>query len=225
MDSIKNDWLTDNAIAFWEEYLEHEELAHFPKAHIVLLRPSMSFMLQNTADPTTIKDALPDFSKTTHVFLPINDNPSVDVAEGGSHWSLLLVSTIDGVAFHYDSLSPDNMRPARAAASKLSELLGTQLRFVNMDDTPQQENGSDCGVFVCLLMKHLLLNRLLKVDSNARVSMAMAGREVNAKEGRKVMTKIIDGFRKEAERRRSRSASPFRHHKHDSKSPPRIGDD
>ena len=163
----------------------------------------MSFMLMNTPDPTTIKDALPDFSKTTHIFLPINDNPSVELAEGGSHWTLLLVSTIDGVAFHYDSLGGDNVRPAQAATYKLSQLLGIHLRFVNMDDTPQQENGSDCGVFVCLLMKHLLLKRLLTADSSARVSMTMAGREVNAKEGRKDMMRIIESYRKEGERRRS----------------------
>ena len=46
VDSIKGDWLTDNAIAFWEEYLEREKLSSYPKANIVLLRPSMSFMLQ-----------------------------------------------------------------------------------------------------------------------------------------------------------------------------------
>jgi len=28
VDSVKNDWLTDNAISFWEEYLERERLNH-----------------------------------------------------------------------------------------------------------------------------------------------------------------------------------------------------
>ena len=53
------------------------------------------------------------------------------------------------------------------------------------------------------MMKHLLLKRLLTADSSARVSMTMAGREVNAKEGRKDMMRIIESFRKEGERRRS----------------------
>jgi sentrin-specific protease 8 len=35
VDTIKNDWLTDNVIAFWEEYLEHEKLFEYPKANIV----------------------------------------------------------------------------------------------------------------------------------------------------------------------------------------------
>ncbi|KAF2265588.1 cysteine proteinase [Lojkania enalia] len=203
VDSIKYDWLTDNAIAFWEEYLEREELSQFPKAQIVLLRPSMSFMLMNTPDPLTLKEVLPNFSFTTHIFLPINDNRDVSQAEGGSHWSLLLVSIIDGVSFHYDSLSPSNDIEARNTSAKLEILLGKKFRFIHIDDAPQQENGSDCGIFVCLLMRHLLLKRLLRADASKKISMSMKEQHVNAQEGRKMMMKIIDGFRKEGERRRS----------------------
>lgn len=204
VDSIRDDWLTDNAIAFWEEYLERERLStDFPRANVVLLRPSMSFMLQKTPNPLELKDALPDFAKTTHVFLPVNDCRSVTVAEGGSHWSLLLVSVVDGVAFHYDSLSPSNYNDARTVASKISQLLGKPLRFIHLEDTPQQDNGMDCGVYVCLLMQHLLLSKLLRAHSQEKVSMSMRGKEVNASGGRKEMLKIIEIRRKEGERRRS----------------------
>lgn len=203
MDSIKDDWLTDNAIAFWEEYLEREKLNAYPKANIVLLRPSMSFMLQKTEDPLSLKSALPDFAKTTHVFLPVNDCRSVDVAEGGSHWSLLLVSIIDGVAFHYDSLSPSNFNDAKLVAYRISQLLGKPLRFINLEDSPQQDNGMDCGVYVCLLMQHLLISRLLRAHAQDKISMSMRGKEVDARGGRKEMIKVIEERRKEGERRRS----------------------
>ncbi|KAF2474573.1 cysteine proteinase [Lindgomyces ingoldianus] len=225
VDSIKHDWLTDNAIAFWEEYLEREELSRVPAAQIVLLRPSMSFMLMNTPDPLTLKEVLPNFSKTTHIFLPINDNRDVNLAEGGSHWSLLLVSIIDGVSFHYDSLAPCNDMEARNTSAKLEVLLGKKLGFIHMSDSPQQENGSDCGVFVCLLMKHLLLKRLLRADASKKISMSMSGQNVNAQAGRKTMVRIIDSQRKEGERRRSRSVSPCRKDGPKSRSPPRIGEE
>ena len=183
----------------------------------------MSFMLQHTPDPHTLREALPNFSKTTHIFLPVNDNRDVEVAEGGSHWSLLLVSIIDGVAFHYDSLQPSNDMEAQRTAKKLEILLGKRLRFIHMNDAPQQENGSDCGVFVCLLTKHLLLKRLLRADANKKISMSMKEQHVNAQDGRKTMLHIIESRRKEGERRRSRSASPFRTNK--SKTPPRIGEE
>ncbi|KAF2764475.1 cysteine proteinase [Teratosphaeria nubilosa] len=225
VDTIKNDWLTDNAIAFWEEYLEHEKLRDYPKANIVLLRPSMSFMLMNTKDPLSLKSALPDFAKTSHIFLPVNDCRDVTTPEGGSHWSLLLVSVIDGVAFHYDSMSPSNLAEAKLVAFKISQLLGKPLKFINLEDSPQQENSMDCGVYVCLLMQHLLMTRLLRAHAEAKVSMSMRGKEVDAAGGRREMLRIIEVRRKEGERRRSRShsRSPFENGK--SRSPPRIGDE
>ncbi|KAG9580171.1 cysteine proteinase, partial [Aureobasidium melanogenum] len=231
VDCIKNDWLTDNAIAFWEEYLEHEKLNAYPKARIVLLRPSMAFMLLQTNDPMSLKSALPSFEHTTHIFLPVNDCRDVETAEGGSHWSLLLVSVVDGVAFHYDSLCPSNMEEAKMLSHHISQLLQKPLKFVNLDDSPQQENGSDCGVFVCLLMQHLLLGRLLQAHAQDKVSMSMKGKHVDAAGGRKEMLRVIEMFRKEGERRRSGSHhrggehSPFSLSSPKSKSPPRIGDD
>lgn len=184
-------------------YLERDKLTLYPNSHIVLLRPSMCFMLRQTPDPLTLKDALPDFSKTTHIFLPINDCRNVEVAEGGSHWSLLLVSVIDGVAFHYDSLTPSNYEEARLTAEKIGPLLGKQLKFVNLEDSPQQQNSSDCGVFVCIQMKHLLLNKLLQVNAKEKVNMSLGKKEIDASRGRKKMLKIIEDFRKEGEKRRS----------------------
>jgi sentrin-specific protease 8 len=201
-------------------YLEREELNAFPKASIVLLRPSMAYMLMQTAEPLTLKGVLPDFSQTTHIFLPINDNTDVTQAEGGSHWSLLLVSIIDGVSFHYDSMAQSNEREARSTTMKLEQLLGKKLRFIPMSDSPQQENGSDCGVFVCVLMRHLLLKRLLRADASRKVSMSMKDAHINARDGRKTMLKTIEERRDEGKRRRSSSRS-----RPDSKSPPRIGDE
>jgi sentrin-specific protease 8 len=163
----------------------------------------MAFMLMQTRDVLSLKDALPDFSKTTHIFLPINDARNPSVAEGGSHWSLLLVSVIDGVAFHYDSMTPSNYNEAQGATNKLSTLLGKGLKFLNLDDSPQQENGNDCGVYVCILMRHLLMKKLLSANAREKVSMSMAGKLVDANGGRKEILRTIEGFRREGERRRS----------------------
>lgn len=219
VDTLKDDWLTDNVISFWQEFLEREYLKQYKNANIVLLRPSMSFMLMQTPDPLTLKEALPDFSRTTHIFLPINDCRNPSVAEGGSHWSLLLVSVVDGVAFHYDSLQPSNRREANHATSQLSQLLGRRLQYIDLLDAPQQRNSSDCGVFVCMLMRHLLLKKLLMAHAKEKISMSLGDKAVDAATGRKDILRIIEGFRKEGERRRSRSASPY---PKGSRSPPRV---
>jgi len=103
--------------------------------------------------------------------------------------------------------------------------LGQRLRFISMRDAPQQENGSDCGVFVCKVMEKLLTDRLLKADgSQDKVSMNLKGKGIDARTGRKEMLRTIDGFRKEGEKRRSRSVSPGGGRGTDkSRSPPRIG--
>lgn len=163
----------------------------------------MAYMLRMHENPVLLRSALPDFRLTTHIFLPINDNRNVSQAEGGSHWTLLLVSVIDGVAFHYDSLSPSNYEEANTTTYKLGQLLGRQLKFLNLQDTPQQQNGSDCGVYVCIIMRHLLLKRLLCANAKEKVSMSMGGKLIDASGARKEMLKIIEGYRKEGERRRS----------------------
>jgi sentrin-specific protease 8 len=182
-------------------YLEHDMLASYKKAKISLIRPSMSFMLLQTEDALTLKEALPDFTGTTHIFLPVNDNNDVEMAEGGSHWSLLLISVIDGVAFHYDSLGNANERQAMALAMKMGRLLGRNIRFINMDDTPKQDNGQDCGVFVCLIMRFLLERRLLRANASEKVTMSMAGKDIDPKGGRKMMIALVDEFRKEGQKR------------------------
>lgn len=160
-------------------------------------------MLLQTSDPRTLRDALPDFTRATHVFLPINDCRNVTEAEGGTHWSLLVVSIVDHVAFHYDSLPPGNRMEAGTITMKLGVLLNCPIRFVHLEDAPQQENSSDCGVFVCLNMRCLLLDRILRANSHQKVSMSLAGKRVDASSGRREMLKIIEGFRKEGVRRRS----------------------
>lgn len=126
-------------------------------------------------------------------------NPTI--AEGSSHWSLLLVSKVDGVAFHYDSMIGTNEEHAFKVMRRLADVLGVPLKFIQLNDTPQQDNGSDCGVYVCLFMKHLLLKRLLMVRTNEKVSMSMGGKRIDAREGRKEMLRIIDDRRREGIRR------------------------
>jgi sentrin-specific protease 8 len=186
-------------------WLEHEILPKYPQARICLLRPSMTYLLMRN-DPASIRSALPDMTKVTHIFLPINDAVSRTQPDG-SHWSLLLVSKIDGVSFHYDSLGGANAGEGARASDRMAALLGMPLRFQNITDCPQQENGNDCGVFVCILMRHLLVKRLLNANAREKVSMSMSNKMIDASGARKEMIKIIESLRKEGERRRS--ASPF----------------
>lgn len=175
-------------------------------------------MLLNHVRPDEVKIQLPNLRHVTHVFIPITDARPEDRAEGGTHWSLLLVSIVDLIAFHYDSLGTVNLNEGRQACRAMSTIIGKEIRFHNIDDCPQQCNSSDCGVYVCILMRHLLVKRLLNANAREKVSMSMSNKLIDAKGGRTEMTNIIENLRREGQRRRS--ASPFA--RKDKDGPPRI---
>ncbi|KAL7272804.1 hypothetical protein RUND412_004366 [Rhizina undulata] len=200
IDCLRGDWLTDNNISFWEEYLEQEALANY-SSKVILLRPSMVFLLKSTPDPHTLVSALPNFKYATHIFLPINDCRNPEIPEGGSHWSLMVVGIVDRVAFHYDSLSAANVVEAIMVYEKLQKLLGFPLKFLNLEDTPLQTNSSDCGVHVCWSVRYLLVKRLLTVDKDKAVDMSLGGKRIDATAMRKEMLKICEALRKKASRR------------------------
>lgn len=105
------------------------------------------------------------------------------------------------MAFHYDSLDGLNGDAAQMVHRKLEQLLGFRLALQELHDTPQQDNGMDCGVHVCWAMKHLLVNRLLQVGSKGIVEMSLGGHRCDAAKFRRSMLKICEGLRKKASRR------------------------
>lgn len=75
------------------------------------------------------------------------------------------------------------------------------MRFDNLGDTPQQDNGMDCGVHVCWMMKHLLVRRLLGAGASQQVDMSLAGRRVDAGKMRREMLRVCEVEKKKQERR------------------------
>lgn len=124
-------------------------------------------------------------------------------AEGGTHWSLLLVSLADQVAFHYDSLPPGNITEAHAVTEKISDICSKSIKFMQMPDCPVQQNNNDCGVFVCMMMRYLLQHRLLQANSKEYITMALDGVPLDPAEARKEMVQIIQQLKRNRDRRRS----------------------
>ncbi|KAK3903117.1 hypothetical protein C8A05DRAFT_43599 [Staphylotrichum tortipilum] len=216
--ALESDWLTDRVIAFWEEFLGRESLSQYPRSRIVLLRPVVSHLLVRTTDLEKGASALPDFRNATHIFLPISDSSYHGNADSGYHWSLIIVSIVDRLALHYGSLGSSNGRTARRAVGQLGLVLNVTFDFHQVEDMPQQENSKDCGVFVCMLMHHLIFKRLLKTGPTEIVSMSMSGKMIDIRGGRKEMLRVVKALRKEGKRRRS--ANPFAGLSND---PPYIG--
>ena len=163
------------------------------------------YLLTSMTDPLSLKSALPQFEseKFTHIFLPINNNHDPTIAEGGDHWSLLVISVVDSLAFHYDSLHQTNQREALVTTEKMSTILNKRIQFIDVIDTPQQNNVSDCGVHVCITMEYLLLHRLLTAMEFTAVDMGLKGMSWDCDNVRKDMLGIIKTLRRRATRSRS----------------------
>lgn len=144
-----NEWLSDVHIDFWFECLGRKY--DLRSLSICLLKPSVTFLLSNTSD----ESALPkELHRRRFIFMPINDNDDVR-GEGGYHWSLALADTETCRVRYYDSMSTGHARDANAAIHNLSIVLGKKFT-VRVMSTPQQDNGQDCGVFVCLICETLI---------------------------------------------------------------------
>ncbi len=72
------------------------------------------------------------------ILFAVNDNPFVDEAGGGSHWTLLAYARADHTFRHYDSASRSaNEAAARGIATKLAPVLGW---------------GGPCSVALCAVI-------------------------------------------------------------------------
>ncbi|KAJ4344513.1 uncharacterized protein N0V89_012256 [Didymosphaeria variabile] len=195
------------------QYLENEELHKFPKAKIQLFAPSMATFLKHN-ETSICRDVLgqmPDLAenRTTHVFIPVNSDEKTDHdldsyrpsdLSAGTHWSLLVISLIDNVAFHYDSLDGVNKKDAMQLLTGIEAALPVPrtLRYVDMHDSPQQPDGWNCGIFAIVIMKHLLLKRLLRADANQKITMSMRDEDIDYEGARKMIRALIEERREEA---------------------------
>ncbi|KAK3275228.1 hypothetical protein CYMTET_16630 [Cymbomonas tetramitiformis] len=80
------EWLNDQIIAFYFEYLDREKCV--ATSDVLFLNGSVSFFASHSS-PDDLKQMAGNLPRREHIFFAVNNNPFTDVAEGGSHWSLL----------------------------------------------------------------------------------------------------------------------------------------
>ncbi|XP_054711802.1 sentrin-specific protease 8-like [Uloborus diversus] len=146
-------WLNDNIIAFWFEYLEYDVYKkHKDKFGFVC--PQVVQYLKFGL-PEEVKSTIEELEldKKQYVFLPVNDCRAQTVP-GGTHWSLLVYNAQDQAFEHYDSY-PGSYN--LSVAENLAKILGSFLRssstfgqqpVIREMTCTQQNNTYDCGMHV-----------------------------------------------------------------------------
>jgi sentrin-specific protease 8 len=149
-------FLNDRIIAFYLAYLSSAFGADDDDADILLLPPSIPYLLSNLPDRDSVAMVAEPIRLASRrlALLPVNDNPDASLAEGGSHWTLLVLDATSGASrprfVHHDSLGVVNVPAARCLAAALRPLLPDAANGAPLVEgpTPTQVNGHDCGVYV-----------------------------------------------------------------------------
>ncbi|KAK3605849.1 hypothetical protein CHS0354_002485 [Potamilus streckersoni] len=149
-------WLNDRLIEFCFEYFEKEQFNHSADK-LCLIGPDVTQFIK-LAPAEEIAPFLEPLNlpEKQFIFLAVNDNQSSDKA-GGTHWSLLVYIRNIQEFRHYDSQKGSNTEEARNLAYKLQPYVHApmgRMKFLEQD-SPQQQNGYDCGVFVIATTEHL----------------------------------------------------------------------
>lgn len=149
-------YLNDRIIEFYFSYLS----STYPSDDILLVPPSIAFWLQNCPDDESLKAFVEPLNLSTRkmIFFPVNNNEDFTLAEGGSHWSLLVFYREANVFVHHDSFRGSNRLYGRRLYKSVALFAASsdsQTRYLEQECSPQQQNGYDCGLFVIAIARVL----------------------------------------------------------------------
>lgn len=149
-------FLNDRIIEFYFSYLT---TCH-PTKDILLVPPSISFWIMNCPHTESLKDFVEPlhFHDKSLVIFPVNDNEDVSTPEAGSHWSLLAFERNRNVFVHHDSNRGINKWHAKQLYNAVVSFMGvsssaSEATYLECTDSPQQENGYDCGLYVTAIAR------------------------------------------------------------------------
>lgn len=145
-------FLNDRVIEF---YLSFLSTVHTSPA-ISLIPPSIAFWISNCPDTESLFDFMKplELHDKDLLIFPVNDNPDVELAEGGLHWSLLVYYKEANSFFHHDSLMGVNKWNAKQLFKAVSPFVSNgNAAYRECTDTPQQKNGHDCGVYLLAIAR------------------------------------------------------------------------
>ncbi|GLE02593.1 hypothetical protein PINS_up011434 [Pythium insidiosum] len=202
-----NEWLNDNAINFYFQYLQQTTLEASSvhgraRSDVLLVDPAVvSCMLLQCDDD----DEYADLGRGMQLearqvcMIPVNDNESF--GGGSTHWSLLVYHRAEKEFMHFDSSAGHNAAAAnRVCKAFLRVLQATGITDAPMwshdlvqamPDMPQQRNRYDCGMYV-LLAAEFLYRRYFRLAVSERMH-AFVTRERIAKM-RQEIPRIVDSL-------------------------------
>jgi sentrin-specific protease 8 len=145
-------WLNDQCIEFWWDHvIQFDPALQETEDGLIFVCPSVMHMVKFlSANDFGILGDL-KLNRKQLVLMPLNNNQSDDV--GGSHWALLCFLRSENKFYFYDSCKNLNLECAKVIAEKMVGPLKVDIAtsFHVEGCTPQQANGTDCGLHMVLM--------------------------------------------------------------------------
>lgn len=187
-------WLNDTVvIGFAFQYFSHNLFSEVANS-VAFVSPEVTQLIKLCCDDDIpVLLASLELSEKRLVLFAVNDNDSAyDV--GGSHWSLLSwqqgTHPADSSWIHYDSSSGGNSGSAKYLANRLKNLL--KGAFSEVEKCPQQQNGSDCGIYTICFAEFLAT--VYSSDGNAHQSLQQFVAQDKVTHKRQDLRKLIESL-------------------------------
>ncbi len=159
-----DDWLNNSVIHFYLEYLRYYKF-HDHTEDIEVISPAVVQCLKVSTSQRVLANMVAPLKlpKKKVVVLPINNaSRQNNSCQERTHWSILVLTPVDGHFYHFDSVGT-NRGAAKTVAGKLQrQLVFSSPRLMHLGNA-NEDNFSDCGLFALMnvekAISHLLQGR------------------------------------------------------------------
>ncbi|KAL6847100.1 hypothetical protein ACP4OV_022953 [Aristida adscensionis] len=176
IDSLRpGEFITDNVISMEFGNL-NDDLVGRGVSNIQLVDPAVTFLMCNDPEDKAGSARTLKIKPGQLLLFPLNDNEDVSKANGGKHWSLLVLDlrALHNPRFlHYDSAGGANIQSAHRLINTLRPMLPDDINIIEAG-TPQQENLYDCGLYVIAISAAICRWAMFHAEANS-----VAGEEVD----------------------------------------------
>lgn len=162
---LSKEWISDDTLNSYLEILNNH-LCKKSDRSFLIINPIIVQAVKCLNDCNFLLDPL-KIKQYEIIVMPVNDSKQRSVADGGTHWSLLIMDRNSQSFYHIDSLNnSQNIADAQQIADKLSDYFGNRSGKANITTIqgPQQRNNYDCGVYV-VCNTEVLLSQMLNNKS------------------------------------------------------------
>lgn len=184
-------WVNDNIIWFWMQYLENE-LCASSSGSLAFVGPDVVQLVKLGA-ALNVEQVLKSLNlkQKELVLLPVNDCQEFDLP-GGCHWSLLVYNQARKIFEHYDSSKGHNHSHAKAVARALTPLLSPREVRVVESDCLQQHNSFDCGLYVMYNLQQVCAKHIVPPESDGSRTVLTSWMQQNRKKLKELITKLSE---------------------------------